>query len=88
VKDGDKHLGPEDLAEREGVTVQTVYQWNKTRSGPRFMKIGRHVRYRLADIVAWEASRTIERTATAAELADESARMRRARYPVTSGRTA
>jgi len=29
-----------------------------------------------------------ERTATAAELADESARVRRARYPVTSGRTA
>jgi predicted DNA-binding transcriptional regulator AlpA len=55
----DKHLGPEQLAEREGVPLQTVYGWNKTRTGPRFMKIGRHVRYRLADVIAWEDSRTI-----------------------------
>ena len=55
-----KHLGPEQLAEREGVSVQTVYGWNKTRTGPRFMKIGRHVRYRLADVVAWEKARTVE----------------------------
>jgi hypothetical protein len=41
----DKHLSPEDLAEREGVPLMTVYGWNKTRTGPRYMKIGRHVRY-------------------------------------------
>jgi predicted DNA-binding transcriptional regulator AlpA len=53
----DKHLSPEDLARREGVPLQTIYGWNKTRTGPRFMKIGRHVRYRLADVIAWEDSR-------------------------------
>ena len=55
----DKHLSPEDLAGREGVPLQTVYGWNKTRTGPRFMKIGRHVRYRVADVIAWEESRTV-----------------------------
>ena len=55
----DKHLSPEDLARREGVPLQTVYGWNKTRTGPRFMKIGRHVRYRLADVIAWEDSRAV-----------------------------
>jgi hypothetical protein len=57
VRDGDQHLSPEDLARREGVPLQTVYRWNKTRTGPRFMKIGRHARYRLADVIVWEDSR-------------------------------
>lgn len=53
----EKHLSPEDLAARERVPLQTVYGWNRDRTGPRFMKIGRHVRYRLADVLAWENSR-------------------------------
>lgn len=61
----DKHLSPEDLAQRYGLPVQTVYAWNKSRTGPRFMKIGRHCRYRLADVLAWERERTIP-TGTAA----------------------
>ena len=55
----DKHLTPEDLAEREGVPVQTVYGWNSKAAGPRFMKIGRHVRYRLADVIEWENGRYV-----------------------------
>ncbi|WP_159941830.1 MULTISPECIES: AlpA family transcriptional regulator [unclassified Nocardiopsis] len=50
----DKHLSPEELAAREGVPVATVYQWNHRGVGPRFMKIGRHVRYRLRDVIVWE----------------------------------
>jgi predicted DNA-binding transcriptional regulator AlpA len=57
--DDDKHLSAEDLAEREGVPLQTVYGWNKTGAGPRYMKIGRHVRYRPADVIAWENSRVV-----------------------------
>jgi len=59
----DKHLSPEDLAEREGVPLQTVYGWNRDRNGPPFMKIGRHVRYKLADVIAWEESRYVGGTA-------------------------
>ena len=65
VKDGATHLSPEDLARREGVPLQTVYGWNKTRTGPRFMKIGRHVRYRLADVERWEDSRAVPSGRTA-----------------------
>jgi predicted DNA-binding transcriptional regulator AlpA len=53
------HLSPEGLAEREGVPLDTVYRWNRLRIGPRYMKIGRHVRYRLADVIAWENSRLV-----------------------------
>lgn len=65
VKPTTRHLSPAELAEREGVPLETVYGWNKTRSGPQFMKIGRHVRYREADVIAWEKSRTIASGRTA-----------------------
>lgn len=51
------HLTVSDLAAREGVPEGTVYQWNSRGTGPRYMIIGRHVRYRLADVIAWENSR-------------------------------
>jgi predicted DNA-binding transcriptional regulator AlpA len=56
-----KYLSPEDLAGRYGVALQTVYGWNKSGGGPAYLKIGGLVRYRLADVEAWEASRTVER---------------------------
>lgn len=55
--DAERHLSPGDLAERERVPVTTIYQWNRLGTGPRFMRIGRHVRYRMADVLAWEESR-------------------------------
>jgi excisionase family DNA binding protein len=54
VPDTERHMSPEELADRFGVSVQTVYQWNKNRSGPRYMRVGRHCRYRLSDVLAWE----------------------------------
>jgi predicted DNA-binding transcriptional regulator AlpA len=63
--DATRHLSPAELAKRYGVPLETVYGWNKTRTGPRFMKIGRHVRYRVADVIAWENSRTIASGRTA-----------------------
>lgn len=61
----EKHLSPEDLAEREGVPVETVYGWNKTGDAPPRMRMGRHVRYRLADVIAWEESRIVASGRTA-----------------------
>ncbi len=55
----EKHLSPAELAAREDVPLETVYGWNKQRTGPKYMKIGRHVRYRLADVIAWENSRIV-----------------------------
>lgn len=59
-----QHLGPGDLAEREGVPLVTVYRWNRLGTGPRYMRIGRHVRYRLADVIAWEDAQYTDRTAS------------------------
>jgi len=63
--DRGRHLSPADLAEREGVPLETVYLWNRKRSGPRYMKVGIHVRYRLADVIKWEDSRMVASGRTA-----------------------
>ncbi|MEU4823103.1 helix-turn-helix domain-containing protein [Actinomadura sp. NPDC023710] len=66
VADGERHLTPEDLSGRFGVPVKTVYDWNSKGTGPRYMKIGRHARYRLADVIAWENDRYAETGGAAA----------------------
>jgi len=49
-----QHLSPDDLAKREMVPVATVYQWRARGTGPPGFRVGRHVRFRLADVIAWE----------------------------------
>ena len=44
------------LALRLGVEVKTLQNWRGQGKGPRFYKIGRSVRYRLRDILAFERS--------------------------------
>ncbi|NBN62078.1 helix-turn-helix domain-containing protein [Microvirga tunisiensis] len=51
-----------ELAERLGVAAQTLRRWRLQGRGPAYMKCGDRastatVRYRLADIEAWERSR-------------------------------
>ncbi len=53
----EEHLTVEELAEREGVPVSTVYRWNSRGGGPPYIKVGRHARYPLAAVLAWEKSR-------------------------------
>jgi predicted DNA-binding transcriptional regulator AlpA len=49
-------LSMQDLADRYGVPLQTVRRWRTTDYGPRGFTVGRYVRYRSADVEAWEQS--------------------------------
>jgi predicted DNA-binding transcriptional regulator AlpA len=40
-------------AAHPGVPVTTVYQWRTKRYGPVGLRIGKHVRYRPADVERW-----------------------------------
>ena len=52
---GDRHLTMQDLADREGVALQTVKSWRVQGYGPKAMKINnKFVRFRLSDVIAWE----------------------------------
>jgi excisionase family DNA binding protein len=46
-------LSPEGLAELLGVSVATCYAWRYKGTGPRSIKVGKHLRYRRADVDAW-----------------------------------
>lgn len=49
-------LGVPQLAKWLRVPEQSVYRWNSTSTGPRYARIGRHVRYRRRDVERWIAA--------------------------------
>lgn len=49
----EKLLSAEELAEFLGVPLGTVYRWNYAGGGPPLLKIGRHAKYRPADVDEW-----------------------------------
>jgi predicted DNA-binding transcriptional regulator AlpA len=51
------------LASRLGVSRSTLQSWRYTGRGPRFLKLGRMVRYRSADIDAYLRANTRGRVA-------------------------
>ena len=52
-------LSTEDLMQEFGVSRDTIYRWNHLGTGPTRVRVGRHVRYRRADVDAWIAANTI-----------------------------
>lgn len=54
-----KHLIDEGaLATHLGVSRSTLQSWRYSGRGPRFIKLGRMVRYRVADVDAYLAANT------------------------------
>ena len=51
--------GPEWLAKYLGVPLATVYRMNSNGTGPRRIRVGKHVRYRRADVDAWLDEHTV-----------------------------
>jgi excisionase family DNA binding protein len=47
-------LSRKDLSKRLGVPYKTPAEWATEGTGPRYARFGRHVRYRLSDVIAWE----------------------------------
>lgn len=53
---GPKHgalAGTTEVAEYLGVPVKTLYQWRWLHKGPRGAKVGKHLKYRWADVEQW-----------------------------------
>ncbi len=48
------HLRPEDLSARWHIATRTLDNWRWRGEGPRYLKIGGRVVYRLEDIEAYE----------------------------------
>jgi len=46
-------LSPEQVSSYIGYPVKTLEEWRRKGAGPRFVRIGKHCRYRLRDVDAW-----------------------------------
>ncbi len=55
---GNTLLSPQQLADYLGVPLATIYRWRYEGTGPRGIKVGKHVRYRQRDVEAWLETRT------------------------------
>lgn len=43
----------DDVAIYLGVTKQTIYTWRTTGYGPAGFRVGKHLRWRAATVIAW-----------------------------------
>lgn len=60
-QDGDRWLTRAEVAERLRLPLPTVTTWGSRGGGPRYARIGRHARYLLSDVVAWEKEQLANR---------------------------
>jgi predicted DNA-binding transcriptional regulator AlpA len=67
---------PEILSERQvqeiyGFSIPYLRRTRHERRGPRFLKVGKLVRYRRSDIEAYLAAHTVETTGAASRLTEQ-----------------
>lgn len=46
-------LSTDEVARLLVVPVTTLYTWRYKGTGPKAFKVGKHLRYRLADVMQW-----------------------------------
>ncbi|MFK0573918.1 helix-turn-helix transcriptional regulator [Endozoicomonas sp.] len=63
-----RHLSSRDLATRWGLKPRTLERWRSTGCGPRFLRLGGRVAYRLEDVESYEQSHYYHSTSQPAEL--------------------
>lgn len=57
-----RHLNQRELAERWNLSARSLERWRWLGEGPRFLKIGGRVVYRLQDIERYEAEQLRDST--------------------------
>ncbi|WIV43047.1 helix-turn-helix transcriptional regulator [Glutamicibacter nicotianae] len=48
------HLALPELASRLNVRPSTIHAWRSKGYGPPAMLLGKHLRWKLSDVIAWE----------------------------------
>jgi predicted site-specific integrase-resolvase len=63
-----RHLNQINLADRWNISHRTLERWRWTGEGPRFVKLGGRVVYRLEDVEAFERDQVRASTSAKPEL--------------------
>jgi len=50
---GERLWTANDVADYLGVPIKTLYRWRTVGYGPQGRRVGKHLRYRATDVVAW-----------------------------------
>jgi excisionase family DNA binding protein len=61
VSDRQPLAEPPELAAYLNVPERTIGQWRRARKGPKWVLVGKHVRYRWGDVDSWLASQEGQR---------------------------
>ena len=80
-------LSPQELAEYAGVSLTTVYGWNKQASGPPYHRVGKHIQYRLSDVKQWSSERRAQLAAVCSSECGRTYRRDDRNYLVLANRT-
>ena len=56
----DRFVSDKEAAEMLGLNRQTLCNWRHLQRGPAYSKLGRSVRYRLADLIAFAEAGKVE----------------------------
>jgi excisionase family DNA binding protein len=57
----DRLMTAQEVADFLGLPIATLYQWRSREQGPVGYRVGRHVRYRRADVDRWLEAQRDER---------------------------
>jgi predicted DNA-binding transcriptional regulator AlpA len=63
VAEREKLMSVEDLAAYLGRSPRTVLDWNSRGLGPKYIRLGRRIAYRPADVEKWLRTREVARGA-------------------------
>ena len=69
-----RHLNQIELSRRWSISPRTLERWRWLGQGPRYLKIGGRVVYRLDDIEAYEAQQLRTSTANVSEVSSHTSR--------------
>lgn len=53
LRDASDVISIDEVARRLDIPKKTLYQWRYKGTGPRGHRVGRHVRYRWSEVLAW-----------------------------------
>lgn len=57
--DPDALLNEAQTADFLNLSIRTLQAWRVKNAGPRFVRAGRAIRYRRADLIAWVEANTV-----------------------------
>lgn len=58
----DRLLDEHEVAAMLALSVRTLQAWRVKGEGPRFVRLGRAIRYRYSDVVVWLDANTLTKT--------------------------